>query len=57
MGETMLSWNFTNWVTVVLMVAVAFALFHVIATGAKSMRGNGRTVGGMSNSPAGVNGN
>jgi len=54
-GETMLSWNFTNWVTVVLMVAVAFAVFHFVATGAKSMRG--QAVGGMSNSPLGVKGN
>ncbi len=57
MGETMLSWNITNWITVLLMVFLGFALFHFIAVGAKSMRGGGPTVGGMSNSPAGVRGN
>lgn len=29
MDGTILSWNFTNWVTVVLMAAVGFALVGV----------------------------
>lgn len=54
--ENMLSWNFTNWVTVVLMVAVGFAVVHLLMGGFKSMKG-GEKVGGMSNSPLGVSGN
>lgn len=30
METTILSWNFTNWVTVVLMVFFAFLVFGVI---------------------------
>lgn len=29
MDGTILSWNFTNWITVVLMAAVGFALLGV----------------------------
>lgn len=28
--ENILSWNFTNWITVVLMAAIAFAVLGVI---------------------------
>ena len=28
MSETILTWNFTNWLTVVLMVAVGFAVIR-----------------------------
>lgn len=31
MNESILSWNVTNWVTVVLMAAVGFALFGFVA--------------------------
>lgn len=56
MTENMLSWNFTNWVTVVLMVAVGFAVVHLVMGGFKSMK-KAPAVGGMSNSPLGVAGN
>jgi hypothetical protein len=29
-NENILSWNFANWVTVVLMAAIAFALLGVV---------------------------
>lgn len=52
MGETMLTWNFTNWVTVLLMVAVGFAIFHFAASGVRTMRRNGAGPNGMSNAPS-----
>jgi len=30
-GEAILSWNFTNWVTVVLMAVLGYALLGLIA--------------------------
>lgn len=30
--ETILTWNFTNWVTIVLMAAVGFAIVRLAAT-------------------------
>lgn len=30
--ETILTWNFTNWLTVVVMVAVGFAALRLAAT-------------------------
>jgi hypothetical protein len=31
MEETILTWNVTNWITVVVMVAVGFAVFTLVA--------------------------
>lgn len=39
MEQTFLSWNFTNWVTVVIMAALGFLLLAVIAQVFHSFRG------------------
>lgn len=57
MGDTMLTPNFTNFVTVLIMVAVGFAVLRLIFGGFSAMKKGQPTVGGMSNSPLGVNGN
>lgn len=57
MGDTMLTPNFTNFVTVLIMVAVGFAVLRLIFGGMAAMKKGQPTVGGMSNSPLGVTGN
>lgn len=39
MTETFLSWNLTNWITVVIMAALGFLLLAVIAQFFHSVRG------------------
>lgn len=41
MEETILSWNFTNWITVVIMAALGFVLLAVIAQVFHAARGTG----------------
>jgi len=36
MERTILSWNFTNWLTVVLMVAVGYALFGMVVSAVRT---------------------
>lgn len=38
--DTILSWNVTNWITVVLMAAIGFALLAVIQKIVVSRKGN-----------------
>lgn len=40
MEETMLTWNITNWITVILMVVVGFALLHFTAQAVRSVSGS-----------------
>jgi hypothetical protein len=53
MEENIIAWNFENWVTVVIMVALGFAIIALIAQGVKSSRAAGvaEGAGGMSNTP------
>lgn len=39
-GETILSWNVANWITVVLMAALGFAAIGLVANTTKKARGN-----------------
>jgi hypothetical protein len=39
-GENIISWNFANWVTVLLMVGVAFAIYGFIARTANARKGS-----------------
>jgi hypothetical protein len=38
MEETILSWNATNWITVVLMAAIGFLVLAVIAQAVQNFR-------------------
>lgn len=38
--EVMLSWNVTNWITVVLMVAIGFAVLTLIGQGVRKIMQN-----------------
>ena len=40
MGENIISWNFVNWVTIVLMAAVGFLILAAITQGIHALRGN-----------------
>lgn len=40
MNENILTWNVTNWITVVLMAAVGFMILTVIAKGFHKSTGN-----------------
>lgn len=37
MTENLISWNFTNWVTVVLMVALGFAVLALLSQGVRKV--------------------
>lgn len=51
-GETYLSWNVTNWITVVLMVVVGMAAVTLLSQGVKKLAAGGiGPIGGMSNKP------
>lgn len=41
MEETILTWNFTNWVTVVVMAALGFLILAAAAQVFHSVRGTG----------------
>ena len=41
MNETIISWNFPNWVTIVLMAAVGFLILAAIAQAFHKARGSG----------------
>jgi hypothetical protein len=43
MDETILTWNITNWITVVIMAALGFLLLALIAQVFHNMRGTGST--------------
>lgn len=52
MDETIITWNVPNWITIVLMVALGFALLSLITHGGKlAMRSGSMTAGGMNNAP------
>jgi hypothetical protein len=57
MNENILTWNITNWITVVIMVAVAFFVFGLVAKGFHMSTGNKYAVGavGGTNSAAPTN--
>lgn len=40
MGENIISWNFTNWITVVVMVTIGFTILALIAQGYKAVQNN-----------------
>lgn len=40
MEETIITWNATNWVTVVVMVALGFLILAAAAQGLRKLRGN-----------------
>lgn len=51
-GETYLSWNVTNWITVVLMVVLGMAAVTLVTQGVNRLGGGaGGGVFGMSNKP------
>jgi len=58
----MITWNFPNWITVVLMVALGYAVLAIVSQlvrgrlGGKSAA-NSNTPGGTNNSFAGIFGN
>lgn len=37
-GETILSWNVANWITVVIMAVLGFAVIGLVANSATKMR-------------------
>lgn len=39
--ETIITWNATNWVTVVLMAAIAFVVFTTVVGFVRNRSGNG----------------
>lgn len=53
-GETVISWNFTNWVTVVLMVAVGLSVLWLVSQGIRKVipATSAATPQGMANAPA-----
>ncbi len=38
MNENLITWNITNWITVVLMVVVGVAVFTLLTQGVKSLK-------------------
>jgi hypothetical protein len=47
MNENILTWNITNWITVVIMVAVAFFVFGLVAKGFHKSTGGKYSVGAV----------
>jgi len=43
MNESILTWNFTNWVTVVLMATGGFLIFAMVAQFGRKAIGQGKT--------------
>jgi hypothetical protein len=39
-GETILSWNVANWITVVLMAILGFAVIGLVANSIEKMKAN-----------------
>jgi len=53
MEENIIAFNFENWITVVIMVALGFAIISLVAQGVKAGRRlSPPAPGGMSNNPA-----
>jgi hypothetical protein len=51
-NETVLTWNVTNWITVILMSAVGFLLVAVVTKGFHGATGNKyTTVGAVGGTP------
>ncbi len=53
MEENIIAFNFENWVTVVIMVALGFAIISLVSQGVKTARNTApvANAGGMSNTP------